>query len=281
MKLFKEFLTLTFGTMLVAVGVYFFKFPNNFSTGGVSGISVILGSVFKSFSPGTVALVINLVLLVLGYLLVGHGFGSKTAYCSVLLSIAVYGFEKLIPLSRPLTNQPLLELLFSILLPSVGAAILFNTRASTGGTDIVAMILKKYTNLKISESLFLTDCLIVLTACFVFGIETGLFSILGLLSNALVVDNVIESINVSKYFTIITQKPDEIIQYINQTLKRSATCSNCKGVFFNEDRTMLLTALSRSEAVNLKKYIKIMDPKAFIVILNSSDIIGKGFREVF
>lgn len=277
----KEFFVITTGALLVAIGVYFFKFPNNFSTGGVSGISVILGAYFPSVTPGKFLLVINVALLSIGFLFFGRSFGLKTVYCSIVLSGTVYILENLFPVVQPLTNQPFLELIYSVLFPAVGSAMLFNTKASTGGTDIVAMILKKYTSLNIGKALLITDCIIVLISFNVFGVETGLLSLLGLLTKALVIDNVIESINLSKYFTIITQKPSEIIRYINNELNRGATICECKGVFSNGDKAMILSVLSRAQAVQLKRYIKNTDPHSFIVISNTSDIIGKGFRELF
>lgn len=140
----KTFLLITFGTFIFAIGIYFFKFPNNFSTGGVSGISILLGRIFPSFSTADIMWIINIILLIIGFIILGRGFGVLTVYCSMLLSFLTWLFEKVIPLSKPLTDQPFLELCYGMMLPAVGSAILFNCNASSGGTDIVAMILKKY-----------------------------------------------------------------------------------------------------------------------------------------
>ena len=180
-KRLSDALLLTTGTLLVSFGVYFFKFPNNFSTGGVSGISVILGALLPGVSTGTLVLIINAALLLLGFAVFGRSFGLKTVYCSMLMSLSIYALERLVPMDAPLTTQPMLELVFSVLLPAVGSAILFNLQGSTGGTDIVAMIFRKYTDLDIGKALFCTDFLIATLAGVVFGIETGLFSLLGLL----------------------------------------------------------------------------------------------------
>lgn len=277
----KNFLTITLGTLLVTAGVYFFKFPNNFSTGGVSGISVILGALSPTLSAGTYVLIINISLLFLGFIFVGSSFGIKTVYSSLLMSFSIYILEKVCPLAKPLTGQPFLELCFAVLLPAVGSALLFNNGASTGGTDIVAMVLKKYVSVNIGKALFFVDALIAVTAGFVFGIETGLYSCLGLLTKALVVDSVIESINTSKYFTIVTENPNPICDYIIGTLKRSATENpDFAGIYSGKKKTLILTAVKRSEAVKLKKFVNENDPGAFMVICTSSDIIGKGFRSV-
>ena len=276
----KNFLLITLGTVLTAVGIYFFKFPNNFSTGGVSGISILLGKLVPFLSPAVSMWVINLILLLIGFLFFGRGFGLMTAYCSMLYSFLTWLFEVIYPMTAPFTDQPFLELCFAMMLPAVGSAILFNCNASTGGTDIVAMILKKYTSLDIGKALLVSDALIAFSACFVFDIRTGLFSLLGLIIKALVVDSVIESINLCKYFSIVTSCPDAICDYIIREMNRSSTVIDAIGAYSHEDRKVILVACRRSEAVRLRQYIKTVDPKAFMFITNTSEIIGKGFRTV-
>ena len=276
----KNFLLITLGTVLTAVGIYFFKFPNNFSTGGVSGISILLGKLVPFLSPAVSLWVINLILLLIGFLFFGRGFGLMTAYCSMLYSFLTWLFEVIYPMTAPFTDQPFLELCFAMMLPAVGSAILFNCNASTGGTDIVAMILKKYTSLDIGKALLVSDALIAFSACFVFDIRTGLFSLLGLIIKAFVVDSVIESINLCKYFSIVTSCPDAICDYIIREMNRSSTVIDAIGACSHEDRKVILVACRRSEAVRLRQYIKTVDPKAFMFITNTSEIIGKGFRTV-
>lgn len=276
----KNFLLITLGTVLTAVGIYFFKFPNNFSTGGVSGISILLGKLVPFLSPAVSMWVINLILLLIGFLFFGRGFGLMTAYCSMLYSFLTWLFEVIYPMTAPFTDQPFLELCFAMMLPAVGSAILFNCNASTGGTDIVAMILKKYTSLDIGKALLVSDALIAFSACFVFDIRIGLFSLLGLIIKAFVVDSVIESINLCKYFSIVTSCPDAICDYIIREMNRSSTVIDAIGAYSHEDRKVILVACRRSEAVRLRQYIKTVDPKAFMFITNTSEIIGKGFRTV-
>lgn len=276
----KNFLLITLGTVLTAVGIYFFKFPNNFSTGGVSGISILLGKLVPFLSPAVSMWAINLILLLIGFLFFGRGFGLMTAYCSMLYSFLTWLFEVIYPMTAPFTDQPFLELCFAMMLPAVGSAILFNCNASTGGTDIVAMILKKYTSLDIGKALLVSDALIAFSACFVFDIRTGLFSLLGLIIKAFVVDSVIESINLCKYFSIVTSCPDAICDYIIREMNRSSTVIDAIGAYSHENRKVILVACRRSEAVRLRQYIKTVDTKAFMFITNTSEIIGKGFRTV-
>lgn len=277
-KQLKEWLLLTAGTVIMSAGIYFFKFPNNFSTGGVSGFSLILGHYVPSLTPGDFVMVINVVLLILGFAVFGSSFGVRTCYCSLLMSGFIWLMERLVPLSAPMTQQPLLELIFAVGLPAVGSAILFNLDASSGGTDIVAMVLRKYTSLDIGKALMASDCIITLMACVAFGMETGLFSILGLVMKSLMVDMVLENINVHKYFHIITSNPKPVEEYITQVLHRGATELKGEGAYTHQGRTVMLTVVNRREGIMLRRYVKQVDPTAFLLIMNTGEIIGKGFR---
>lgn len=276
----KEYAMITLGTVIMVLGIYFFKFPNNFSTGGVTGIAVILARYFPEVSRADFVMAINVALLVLGFAVFGKNFGGKTVYVSLLMSGLTWVLERAVPLSAPMTTQPLVELIFAVALPALGSAILFNLDASSGGTDIVAMVLRKYTSLDIGKALMCSDMVITLMACVAFGMETGLFSILGLVMKSLLVDMVLENINTHKYFHIITTKPEEIEQYITHTLKRGATELHGEGAYTHEGRTVVLTVMKRHEAVLLRKYVKQVDPTAFVLIINTGEIVGKGFRGV-
>ena len=273
----QDYLMLTLGTLLTAVGVYFFKFPNHFSTGGVSGLSIVLGHYMTS-TPGAIMFLINLGLLVLGFVILGGSFGIRTAYTSLVLSGATWALEYICPLSEPMTSQPLLELIFAVGLPAVGSAIMFNMQASSGGTDIIAMILREYTSLNIGNALLCVDFAVVAAACFAFGMETGLFSILGLVLKSVIVDMVLENIKVHKAFQIITSKPDEMIAFITKDLKRGATRIEGEGAYTHEDKTIILTVMNRYQAVKLRQFARSVDPQCFILITNTTEIIGKGFR---
>lgn len=275
----KEYILITLGVQLVVIGVYFFKFPNHFSIGGVTGIAIILSQIFgDAISTGTVVLIINIILLLVGFVFVDRNFGVKTVYGSLLMSLSLSLLEVIIPVTAPLTKEPLLELAFAVGLPAVGAALLFNIGASTGGTDIIAMILKKYSNIDIGKSLFYSDILLTLSAFLVFDLQTGLLSLLGLLIKSLAVDNMIESMNLHKYFTIICEDSKPINDYILNHLHRSATVYDARGAFSDKNKKVILTVMNRSQAVLLRQFIKATEPSAFILITNTSEIIGRGFR---
>ena len=276
-EILREYAILTFATLVLVVGVYVFKFPNNFSFGGVTGIAVVLGKL-GGLTPSSYTFIINMALLVLGFIFLGKGFGVKTVYVSVLTSVGLSVAELLFPMSGPLTSEPVLELIFGIGLPAFSSAILFNVGASSGGTDIVAMILKKYTSFNIGTALLLVDVAIAVSSFIVFDATTGLFSITGLLAKSLVIDGVIENINLCKYFTIICEHPEPIKDYIINELHRGATIYKAEGAYTHTEKTVILTAMKRSQAVQLRNFVRQTEPTAFITITNSSEIIGKGFR---
>lgn len=279
-----DFFVMTLGAILLTVGVYFFKIPNGFSTGGVSGISTVLGGLFERYgvpiTTGMMITGINVLLLIVGLFVVGRDFGIKTVYCSLLFSGLTMLLEAIVPLTEPITSEPVLDLVCAILLTAIGSALMFRVGASSGGTDIVAMILKKYTSLDIGKALLVTDFLIAASSFAVFGVEVGIFSLLGLFAKAFVVDGIIESIGVCKYFTIITTKKEEIGTYIMQTIHHGFTEVSGLGGFTGEEKTVLLTVCKRIEGARLRKFCREVDPHAFIIVTDTSEIIGKGFRAV-
>ena len=277
-QLIKEWILMTLGAICIGTGVYFFKFPNNFSTGGVSGVAVILGHYMPETTPGDLVFIINMVLLLIGFLVFGRSFGVRTAYVSTLMSTYISLMERLVPMQGPMTGQPFMELLFAVSLPAVGSAVLFNLDASSGGTDIVAMLLKKYTSLDIGKALMCSDCIITLAACVAFGMEVGLFCVTGLIIKSVMVDMVLENIKIHKCFHIITSNPEPIEDYITRVMHRGATELQGQGAYTHEGKTILLTVVNRREALQLRKFIKTIDPSAFLLITNTGEIIGKGFR---
>lgn len=279
MKKLKNFLLMTVGCVLLAVGVYFFKIPNGFATGGVTGIGTILAKL-TPISAGVWIWVLNIGLLLLGFIFLGKGNGIKTVYCSMLYSAITYIFELVIPLTEPLSNQPLLELVYAMLLTSIGSALIFNADASSGGTDITALILKKYTSVDVGKALLAVDFIVAASSFFVFDIQAGLFSLLGLFAKAFIVDAVIDNLNTCKYFVVITEKRDEISAFIMESLGHGVTVASVVGEYTKQEKAMIHTVCKRVEAVRLRTKIKEIDPKAFVIITTSSEIIGRGFRGV-
>ena len=285
----KHFLLINVGILMTAVGIYFFKAPNGFATGGVSGIAIILAKLPFSNDIGLTQsiymLSINVILLILGMAILGRQCGLLTVYCSLMLSLENLIFEFLLPIEslsgmQTLTAQPLLELVYAVLLTGIGSALLFRYNASSGGTDIVALILKKYTRLNVSQALLLSDFLIALSTFFVYRSATvGLYAMLGLFAKVFVIDDILDSMNMCKAFTIITTKPDQIDEFILKELDHSATMYKGEGVYTHEDKQIIITVCKRSEALKLRRKVKEIDPGAFIIITKTSEIAGKGFRD--
>ena len=270
------FLILNLGLIFTAVGISIFKTPNHFAFGGTSGLSIILSTLFPKWNVGAFMWIVNAALVVLGFFFLGIRSMGWTIYSSFALSFYVSAY----PLSFPLTHDVFLELCFAVILPAVGAAMVFNVGASTGGTDIVAMILHKYTSLEIGRALLVSDLGIVLIAAYLYGAQTGLYCILGMILKCTVVDSAIESLNLRKVCTIISKYPDQVEDFIINDLHRSATEQNAFGVYTKQEQKVLMTVLTRSETNRLRIHLRQIDPHAFITIVNSSEIIGKGFRSI-
>lgn len=292
-RILKEYTVLTVGLLITAVGIYFFKFPNNICTGGVAGISVILTSFFPGFSPSLYMTGLNILLILIGYLFLGRDFGTKTLYGSLVLTAFLDLFDAVVPDSifavevtrggqtlHTLTGDAGLELLWAVALPAIGSAILFYNHGSTGGTDILAMILRKHTSLDSGKALLCTDSVIVIAAFFIFDPTTGLVSLMGMLLKSVVVDNTIDGMGQSKKFMIVTAKREPVEKFITEQLHRSATVWECEGAYSGERKFAFISVMNRLQSLRMRNYLREIDPHAFVIVTNSSDIIGKGFHTV-
>lgn len=275
----KSFVYLNFSIIIMAIGIYFFKFANNFSFGGITGLAVLIAKT-GYISASDFSFIMNMLLLVVGFIILGKEFAIKTTYSTILLSVILSTLERIFPMTGPLTDQPMLELCFAIVLPAFGAAMLFNMGSSSGGTDVIAAIFRKYTSINIGRALLYSDIVFTVASFIVFDTKTGLYSLLGLAVRSFMIDNFIESFNLSKYFNVVCCNPEPICDFIKQDLNRSATILLAQGAFTGEDRYLILTALNRHQAVRLRNFIKENEPGAFILISNTSEIIGKGFHTV-
>ena len=256
------FVLLNLGLVLTAVGIVYFKNPNHFAFGGTSGLSILLADLFPRINVGGFMWIINIVLVVLGSIFLGVKCMGWTIYSSFALSFFVSGCEWLYPSGVSLS----------------GDAIVFDIGASTGGTDIVALILAKYTSMEIGKALMVSDILIVLAAAVRFGMGTGLYCILGLIGKSFVVDGAIENIRLRKVCTIMTANPQPILNFIIHDMNRSATVEKAYGAYTHHELSVLVTVLTRRQALQLRNFLRENDPHSFITIVNSSEIIGKGFR---
>ncbi|MDE6597169.1 MAG: YitT family protein [Clostridia bacterium] len=286
------------GIILMSISVYFFQIPYNFVLGGVGGIAIMLASVVQPLvswlTPAVIMLFINVFLLILGFIILGKSCTFKTAFCSLLYTGLILFFEKVVPLDHPVTavvdkagnivseGQPFLELCIAILLFGVGGAIIFNCGASSGGTDIIALILKKFTKINVGVSLLIVDLIVCSVSIFTVGsVAISLYSFLGLFARTFLLDGIIESFGKTKYITIITQKPDEISEYILNVIQHGYTMYDAEGGYTHEKKKVMITICKRGEALRLKAKVKAFDPEAFVIITDANEILGKGFASGF
>lgn len=272
----KDLLLITAGCLALTAGNYFFKFPNHFVFGGVTGIAILIAEV-TPFSVATINLIINVFFLVLGFLMLGKKFGVRTVYATALMTVSLSVLEFVYPMSSPFTDQKMLEFSISILLTAFGSAVLFHSEASGGGTDIIAMILRKYSGHEIGWMVLISDVVIVMGAFFIFDIETALYSSLGLLIKALVIDTSIAQLNRCRLVNIICDRPEPICDYIINTIHRDATYHEATGAYSQAKKYVILCVLRPKQEIILRRYIRDHEPSAFVLVSDSSLIFGKGF----
>ena len=278
MKYVKQYVLITLSISIMSVGVYFFKFPNNFVFGGVTGTAALVAKL-TPMSASAFSSAANLVLLVVGLIFLGKEFAMTTGYATFVMSAELMVFEKICPLSGPLSDQPMLDLLFAIALPAIASALLFNVGASSGGTDIIALIVEKYTHIhSIAVALFITDLFMVIAACFVFDLYTALYSFVGLTVKSLVIDAVLEKIKMCKAILIVCDEKAPICDFIMRKLMRGATYTPCFGAYTDKPHYIIYTTITRHEADQLQEFIHKEHLNAFMSMLSTTEVFGKGFN---
>ena len=285
------------GIIMMSCSVYFFQTPNDFTLGGIAGIAIILESFIKPLAPfftqGVIMAIINVALLIIGLIILGKQCTIRTIFCSLFYTAFIWLFEYLDVIGaintaigrvneagvalRSLTDEPLLELVYAILLFGIGGALVFNCGASSGGTDIIALILKKFTNINVGMALMIIDMIVVIISFYTFDVDKGLFSVLGLFTKSFLLDGVIESIGKTKYLTIITENPEKIAEYILKVINHGYTMYDAEGGYTHKKKKVLVTVCKRSEALKIKMKIHQEDPSSFVIITDANEILGKGF----
>ena len=292
-----KWVLLNVGILMMSCSVYFFQTPNNFTLGGVAGIAILLANLIQPhvafFSQAVIMAIINVFLLILGLIILGKQCTVLTIYCSLFYTGIIWLFEFTDVLGHitgiptptggvavPLTDQPFLEMVYAILLFGVGGALIFNCGASSGGTDIIALILKKFTKINVGMALMIIDLIVVCVSIITFNnVTTALFSFMGLFAKSFLLDGVIESIGKTKYITIITKNPEPIGQYILTVINHGYTMYDAEGGYTREAKKVLVTVCGRGEALKLKTKVKEFDSGAFVIITDANEILGKGFGE--
>lgn len=279
-RFFREWALIHGGAFLVAAGIVYFLVPNNLAAGGVSGLAMVLGSFWPNLPIGFMMLGMNMVLFIAGFILVGKEFGAKTVYTSFLVSGLAWFLEAFFPISGPLTDDILVQLVFGILCSAMGMAVVFNQNASTGGTDITAKILNKFFHIDLGKGVLLSDFLIVAGAIAVFGPRTGMYALLGVIMNGLLVDWFILGMKVHKYVMVISRESRKISAFILEELDSGATIYEARGAYTGEPKEVIATILSRRKFIRLRNFIKDIDPNAFISVQSIHEVLGEGFSDI-
>jgi len=273
----KKFLIINFGLLVMTIGLYFFLMPSNLAVGGATGLAMILSYLIPSISMGVILALLNGILFVTAFIVLGKEFGGYTVYASLALSGMIGLFEVVYPMTAPFTDDLFINLIFGILITGVGMGFVFNQNASTGGTDIVAKIINKYTNVAIGKSLLISDFLITLFAGFVFGARLGMYALLGIVINSIVIDKMISGFNVKINMIIISKELDVINDFILHNAGRGTTIYHGTGGYSKEEKHIINTIVSRSEYIKIRDFIRTVDKKAFVSISHVTEVEGEGF----
>lgn len=280
MTTFKEYLKITIGLFLVAISVKLFLAPNQLTAGGVSGMAIIINHFLPNLPIGLLTLIMNVILFIVAFFIIGGKFGTKTIYASLVLSTLIWIMDFFIAEDVALTKDLMLASIFGTFCSGIGMAIVFNENASTGGTDIIAKIINKFFHIAIGKSLLGVDFIITVLGAITFGIDQGLYSLLAVIINGVIIDYAIDGFNVCKQVMIITRYKEEVGRYITETLDRSYTILFGRGGFSEKEVDVIYTILTRVEYINLKKYIISIDKQAFISVNDSHEVLGEGFSEL-
>lgn len=278
MKTVRELFVMTGATLIIAAAVFFFLIPSHAAVSSVSGLAIVLSN-FVPLSISAVTMVLNLILLVAGFLLCGHEFGFKTVYTSVLLPVFIGLFEFLFPQNQSISGDAMLDVACYIFVVSIGLSILFNRNASSGGLDIVAKILNRYLHMDLGKAMGLSGMAVALSSALVYDKKTVVLSILGTYLNGMVLDHFIFGQNIKRRVCIISKdKEAQIRDWILYTLKSGATIYQAKGAYDGMVRNEIITIVDKSEYQKLMQYIIREDPGAFITVYNVNDMryIPKG-----
>ena len=267
----KETVILTAAVAVIAAAVYFFLVPSHASVSSISGLGIVLSN-FVPLQLSAITMILNVVLLIIGFITCGREFGVKTVYTSVMLPLFLGLFEIIFPNFGSMTDSQELDVLCYILVVSVGLSILFNRNASSGGLDIVAKIMNKYLHMELGKAMSLSGMCVALSAALVYDKKTVVLSILGTYFNGIVLDHFIFDHNIKRRVCIITKKEEELRQFIIHDLHSGATIYEAIGAYNMEKRREIITIVDKGEYQKLMKFINQEDPKAFITVYNVSNM---------
>lgn len=267
----KELAIITVGNIIVAAAVFFFMLPSHVSVGSATALAMVLSN-FIPLSVSTITLIMNLGLLVIGFLLIGPEFGAKTVYCAILMPAVLGIFENLFPNFQSLAQDPLLDVICYILVVGVGLSILFSRNASSGGLDIVAKIINKYLKIDLGQAMSASGMMVALSSALCYDSKTVILSILGTYFGGMIVDHFIFGINIKRRVCVISVHLDRIVDFVLHDLHSGATLNEIIGAYDNTPRREMITIVDKQEYRRLMDFIREIDPKAFVTVYSVSDM---------
>ena len=270
-KTIEEFAIITVGTIIVAVAVFFFMMPSHVSVGSGAALAMVLSN-FIPLSVSTITLIMNVGLLIIGFLLIGPEFGIKTVYCAILMPLVVGVFERVFPDFQSITQDPLLDVICYILVVGVGLAILFSKNASSGGLDIVAKIMNKCLRMDLGQAMSMSGMIVALSSALCYDSKTVILSLLGTYFGGMVVDHFIFGINIKRRVCVISEHLDDIVRYVLHDLHSGATLNEIIGAYDKMPRMEMITIVDKNEYKLLMDYVRKVDPKAFVTVYSVSDM---------
>lgn len=273
----KKFFLVNLGVFVVCIGLHYFLIPSDLAVGGASGFAMLMASIFQKFSVSTTLLFVNTILIILGILTIGKSFGAYTIYASIAMSGFLKIMEVTTPMPKPFIDDLILNLIYGIFIQGIGIGLVLNRGASTGGTDIVAKIIEKYTNFSFGSGLAFTDGVITLGATIIYGPEKGMYALLGVILNSVIIDKMLAGFDSKFNVTIVSDKLNVINKYILVDLYRGSTIYLAQGGYSEKEKKILTTILDRRDYIKLRQFIKKTDEDAFVYISKISEVEGRGF----
>ena len=271
LKTLKDYAIVTVGTFIVSIAVYFFMLPSHISVGSGAALAMVLSN-FIPLSVSTITLIMNVGLLILGFLLIGPEFGAKTVFSTILLPVFLAIWEFILPNQPSITQDPLLDTICYILVVGIGLSVLFSHNASSGGLDIVAKIMNKYLKMEVGKAMSLSGIAVALSSILCYDTKTVVLSVLGTFFGGIVVDYFIFGINIKRRVCVISKELDTIVNFVLHDLHSGATLYNSTGAYDKTTRTEMITIVDKNEYRHLMDFIHKTDPKAFVTVYSVSDM---------
>lgn len=279
MEKIKEFIIITFGFVLVSIGIEYFYVPSNITGGGITGLAMIINHYRPALPIGMLMIIMNVILFIIGFVIIGGNFGIKTIYASFGLSGAVWFIETTLK-PQPLTSDIMLSAIIGTIFLGTGLGIVFSQNASTGGTDIIAKILNKFFHIDMGKSMQMVDLFVIIAAAVTFGIAKGLYALVCVLLNGMIIDRVIEGFNSVKVVMVFSNNSEGIKDYIIKNIDRGCTIFKGTGGYTGNENSIVYSVMDRTQLIKLRMYIKMHYSNAFIIVEEAREVLGQGFQNM-